>query len=267
MRFRCAFYESPGSLRADPAVIFAAPGPRTSSWMGCATARSLPLVNSGPPVWARLGHNRPREIPEGRLTAVGGAARLEDPQRAALFARIAAGDSAALGTLYDETSGIVFGLCSRILGDPADAEEVTLDVYTQVWRQAARYDPERGEPVTWLLTLAHSRAIDRLRSRAPSRKREQGLDSAPGVADLPGPGADPEAASAFAERARFVRQALASLSAEQREVLELAYFEGLTHVEIAGRIRQPLGTTKSRIRLGLGKLREALAPFSRGWPA
>jgi len=172
---------------------------------------------------------------------------------------------AALGTLYDETSRLVFGLCSRILNDSADAEEITLEVYAQAWRQAARYDPSRGEPVSWLLTLAHSRSIDRLRSRATTRKREQALEGAREVSEFVSLEPDPEAASQLSQRARFIRQAMTALSSEQREVLELAYFEGLTHVEIAARIRQPLGTAKSRIRLGLNKLRESLAPLSEGW--
>ncbi len=179
-----------------------------------------------------------------------------------LLARLAQGDSSALSALYDETSRPVYGLCLRILGDPADAEETTLDVFTQAWRQAARYDAARGEVVTWLLTLAHSRAIDKLRSRASVRKREQGLDEA---AEFVSPSSDPETSSAASQRARRVRKALDVLSADQRQVIELAYFEGLTHVEIAERIRQPLGTAKSRIRLGMIKLREALAPLSEGW--
>lgn len=179
-----------------------------------------------------------------------------------LLARLVQGDSSALAALYDETSRSVYGLCIRILGDAADAEETTLDVFTQAWRQAARYDSSRGEVVTWLLTLAHSRAIDKLRSRASVRKREQGLDEA---AELVSLSSDPEASSAASQRARRVRQALDVLSADQRQVIELAYFEGLTHVEIAERIRQPLGTAKSRIRLGMIKLREALAPLSEGW--
>lgn len=173
-----------------------------------------------------------------------------------LLRRIASGDCAALSALYDATSRPVFGLALRILGERADAEEVALDVYTQVWRQAARYDPARGEAVSWLMTLAHSRAIDRLRSRAGTRRREEELDDDAPVADL---GPDPEAASALGERARSVRRALALLSPEQRRVIELAYFEGLTHVEIAERISQPLGTAKSRIRLAMEKLRDALA--------
>ncbi len=210
-------------------------------------------------------------IPEAHNSDAGGerlptGAPAESARRGvdckALLERLAGGDQSALAALYDATSRLVYGLALRILGDPADAEEVTLDVYTQAWRQVGRYDASRGDALTWLLTLTRSRAIDRLRSRAGSRKREQALDTA---AELATSEPDPESRSAFAERARRVRSALAVLSPEQRQVIELAYFEGLTHVEIAERIRQPLGTAKSRIRLGMAKLRDALSPLDEGW--
>lgn len=172
------------------------------------------------------------------------------------------GDQSALAALYDATSRQVFGLALRILSDAADAEEVTLDVFSQAWRQSSRFDPARGDVVSWLLTLSHSRAIDRLRSRAGARKREEALDT---VAESPAAGDDPEKTSFLAQRARAVRRALAALSTEQREVIELAYFEGLTHVEIADLLRQPLGTVKSRIRLGMTKLRDVLMPEPDGW--
>ena len=194
------------------------------------------------------------------------AARQESGRRspgcADLMRRMAEGDQAALSSLYDLTSRLVYSLALRILNDAGDAEEITLDVYTQAWRQVARFDAARGDAVTWLLTLARSRAIDRLRSRAGAKKREQGLDATP---DLPTDLPDPEAQSAYAERARRVRTALQVLSPEQREVIELAYFEGLTHVEIAERIGLPLGTTKSRIRLAMVKLKDALSPLDEGW--
>lgn len=176
-----------------------------------------------------------------------------------LFGRLVSGDQSALSELYDKTSRFVYGLALRVLQDPADAEEVTLDVFTQAWRQASRYDSSRGEPLTWLLTLAHSRAIDRLRSRGSTTRREQGLDE---TFDLKSESPDPESLSASAQRARLVKRALSELSIEQREVIELAYFEGLSHAEIAERTGQPLGTAKSRIRLAMGKLREALAPLA-----
>ena len=172
-----------------------------------------------------------------------------------LMRRIATGDAAALSDLYDLSSRHVYGICLKVLRNSADAEEVTLDVYAQAWRQASRFDADRGEPLAWLLMLARSRAIDRLRSRGGVRRHEEDLEQ---VRDLASPGIDPETGSSLAQRASTVRAALACLPPEQRAVIELAYFEGLTHTEIAGKLAQPLGTTKSRIRLALHRLRSAL---------
>jgi RNA polymerase sigma-70 factor, ECF subfamily len=172
-----------------------------------------------------------------------------------LVRRIAGGDAAALSALYDLSNRHVYGICLRVLRNPADAEEVTLDVYTQAWRQAARFDTDRGEPIAWLLMLARSRAIDRLRARGGVRRHEEPLEEVSGLASA---GDDPETCSSLAQRATRVRTALAELPAAQREVIELAFFEGLTHTEIAERLEQPLGTTKSRIRLALQRLRSAL---------
>jgi RNA polymerase sigma-70 factor (ECF subfamily) len=177
------------------------------------------------------------------------------PDAAALMRRIVSGDAAALSDLYDLSSRYVYGICMKVLRNAADAEEVTLDVYTQAWRQASRFDAGRGEPLAWLLMLARSRAIDRLRSRGSVLRNEEELGEA---RELASPGIDPETGSSLAQRASTVRAALAGLPAEQREVIELAYFEGLTHTEIAERLAQPLGTTKSRIRLALQRLRSAL---------
>jgi len=184
------------------------------------------------------------------------------PNHAELVRRIAAGDAAALSELYDLSSRYVYGICLKVLRNPADAEEVTLDVYTQAWRQAARFDANRGEPLAWLLMLARSRAIDRLRARGGARRHEEDFEK---VRDLASPLVDPESGSALAERASTVRAALADLPAEQREVIELAYFQGLTHTEIAEKLAQPLGTAKSRIRLALQHLRQSLGPRAEGW--
>ncbi|MGZ5429337.1 MAG: sigma-70 family RNA polymerase sigma factor, partial [Thermoanaerobaculia bacterium] len=139
---------------------------------------------------------------------------------------------------------------------------VALDVYTQAWRQAERFDAGRGEPLAWLLMLARSRAIDRLRSRGGVRRHEEEFEQ---VRDLTSPGIDPETGSSLAQRASTVRAALAGLPAEQREVIELAYFQGLTHTEIAEKLAQPLGTAKSRIRLALARLRQTLGSDAEGW--
>ncbi len=174
---------------------------------------------------------------------------------AGLIRDIAGGDQQALGTLYDATSSIVYGLALRILGNPATAEEVTLDVYTQVWRQAAHYDDGRGTPSAWLIILTRSRAIDRLRSR---EYRPPGPEAMP-----PPPEAykTPEEATALSERRRLVQAACAQLPPEQRQVLELAYFSGLSHQDIARQLDLPAGTVKTRIRLGMQKLRDLLQPL------
>jgi len=184
------------------------------------------------------------------------------PNHAELMRRIAAGDPAALSDLYDLSSRYVYGICLKVLRNHADAEEVTLDVYAQAWRQASRFDADRSEPLSWLLMLARSRAIDRLRARGGVHRHEEDFDQA---RDLASPLLDPEAGTALAQRASTVRAALACLPAEQREVIELAYFQGLTHTEVAEKLAQPLGTAKSRIRLALQRLRQTLGPNAEGW--
>jgi RNA polymerase sigma-70 factor (ECF subfamily) len=175
--------------------------------------------------------------------------------RLQLIRRIAAGEQDALGQLYDSTNRTVFGLIVRILNDPAAAEEVALEVYTQVWRQASSYDPRRGTPSAWLLTIARSRAIDRFRSTDQARRRQEPLSTVETArADI----TDPEESASEAERRELVRAALDALPPEQREVIELAYFGGLSHSEIAERCSLPLGTVKTRTRLAMVRLRTAL---------
>ena len=176
-------------------------------------------------------------------------------ERVQLIRRIASGDEEALGSLYDSTSRPVFGLALRILNDPSAAEEVALEVYTQVWRQAATYDAGRGTPSAWLLTIARSRAIDRFRSANQARRRVDSLDE---VAAAPASGPGPDVHAADTERREIVRAALDSLPPEQRAVIDLAYFGGLSHSEIAERLGQPLGTVKTRTRLAMMRLRDAL---------
>ena len=178
-----------------------------------------------------------------------------EPLQANLIQRVAGGDEQALATLYDETSRLVYGLLLRVLSDPASAEEVLLDVYTQVWRQAATYSTERGAPLAWLTTIARSRAIDRLRSGRIERGRTEPLDP---IMYRGASGEDVESEWAARETRKAVRVALDRLAPEQREVIELAYFSGMSHSEIAAAKGQPLGTVKTRIRLGMSKLREAL---------
>ena len=178
-----------------------------------------------------------------------------------LIARTAQGDQAALATLYDRTSPQVYGFVLKILDNREAAEEVTLDVYTQVWRQAHTYDETRGTPGSWLMTLARTRAIERFRSGAAERGRLNPLDTVELMASEDN---TPEQDMAGQERRRYVQQALALLTAEQRQAIALAYFYGLSQSEIADKLQLPLGTVKTRIRLGMIKLREALAPYEEG---
>lgn len=184
--------------------------------------------------------------------------RIRDQELISVVQRIAKGDQAALAALYDSTNRLAYGLILRVLGDASTAEEVLLDVYTQIWRQASNYDTGRGSPLAWLMTIARTRAIDRLRSGWQDRQRKEPLDV---LNDKETNAASPEEATAASERQKFVRSALGSLSPEQREVIELAYYGGLSHSEIAVKLNQPLGTVKTRTRLGMMKLREALSPM------
>ena len=181
-------------------------------------------------------------------------------------AQAAAGDDAALAALYDAHARAVYSLALRVVGDESDAEDVVQEVFAQAWRQADRYDATRGTVAAWLLTMTRTRAIDRLRAR---RARPDSRVTTPDDAcvDLPATTVDPGDVLAAAEDAARVRQALQDLPLLQRLAIELAYFEGLTQSEIAERLEQPLGTIKTRIRLGLLKLRDALSGETVGGPA
>jgi RNA polymerase sigma-70 factor (ECF subfamily) len=172
---------------------------------------------------------------------------------------IRARDSEALAQLYDETSGILYSFAVRMLNDAADAEEVVLDVYQQVWKSIDTFDASRGSVLAWLTVLTRSRSIDRLRRAGPRRARETAIDQ---VWEAPSPTPAPEAQSMFQQERRMVRRALEELAPEQREAIELAFFRGLTHVEVAEALGTPLGTIKTRIRVGMRKLRDTLAPLA-----
>jgi RNA polymerase sigma-70 factor (ECF subfamily) len=179
---------------------------------------------------------------------------------AALVRRVADQDERAMAELYDSTSRLVYGLVTRIVVDPSTAEEVLTDVYMQVWRQADRYDQQRGAPLAWLTTIARSRALDRVRSGSQEQRRTEPLD----VASQHTSEVGADEATLAGEVRTQVRRALELLSAEQRQVIELAYYGGLSHSEIALELGQPLGTVKTRTRLGMIKLREALGPLVAG---
>jgi RNA polymerase sigma-70 factor (ECF subfamily) len=186
-----------------------------------------------------------------------------DPREAEdrdLMSRIAARDGEALARLFDRHSPVVLGLLHRMLGGRSEAEEVLQEVFLQVWNQAARYDGERATPRGWLLMLARSRALDRLRRRESARRRDEEAGAERARFGMVRPvGTDRLEA---VERRDRVQSALALLSPDQRRCIELAFFEGLTHTQIAERLEAPLGTVKSRILLGMNKLRQALSAAS-----
>lgn len=185
------------------------------------------------------------------------ATHTQETEWGLLITQTAQGDQAALATLYDRSSPQVYGLIFKILGNREAAEEVTLDAYTQVWRQAHTFDKTRGTPGGWLMMLARTRAIDRFRAGFAERGKLEDLDVASFFSS-----ADPSPDQEIEEQQRrqYVRQAVATLSAEQQEVIALGYFYGLSQSEIADKLKLPLGTVKTRMRLGMIKLRDILAP-------
>lgn len=175
-----------------------------------------------------------------------------------LLRRMAGGDKAALGDLYDRFSRPLFATALAVLSDPAEAQDIVHDVFMVLWEKAAVFEPQRGSPFAWAVTLTRNRAIDRLRAR---RRRTAALETAaPGDLgyEVQPAGADEQAAAG--DEARAVRAAVAELPADQRRALQLAFFGGLTQQEIAEQLREPLGTIKARIRRGLLRLRDALPP-------
>ncbi|HEX8422133.1 MAG TPA: sigma-70 family RNA polymerase sigma factor [Pyrinomonadaceae bacterium] len=170
-----------------------------------------------------------------------------------LLHAVARGDESALAALYDRYSSILLGLLLRILHSRSEAEDVLQEVFIQIWQRAANFDEARGRGFTWMVTLARSRAIDRLRSL---QSRQRADDSA--LRDAPEAVGDASDDVYHAEQREIVRGALAEIPEEQRRALLLAYFEGLTQSEIATRLGQPLGTVKTRMRSGMSKLRELL---------
>jgi RNA polymerase sigma-70 factor, ECF subfamily len=169
----------------------------------------------------------------------------------------AAGDQAGFTKFYDATQRQVYGLLMRMLKNPASAEEVMLDVYLQVWRQAASYDTSRGSVLAWLMTITRSRALDRLRASANQMRESDDLETV--SLTVAAETDTPEESSLLNERSKLVRQALAQLTPEQRLLIETAYFEGLSHGELAERFALPLGTVKTRIRSGMTVLRKELS--------
>lgn len=172
-----------------------------------------------------------------------------------LIQRIAERDQDALGQFYDQTRQVIFGLLVKILGDYHTAEEALVDVYLKVWNRAELYSRERGSVFSWLVTIARTRAIDTLRAG-----RNEPVNRKEALRHESSEEANPEQMSILQEHRSVVIRALAKLQPEQRQVIELAYFFGMSHSEIAEETGEPLGTVKSRIRSGMIRLRDMLRP-------
>ena len=176
------------------------------------------------------------------------------PDLADLLRRCGRGDQHAFALLYDAVSARVHGLAVRVVRDPAQAEEVAQEAFLEIWKNSGRFDPAKGSPLGWLLTIVHRKSVDRVRSAEASTRRDttyhQGSQSVEHDSTA-------EAAHASME-ARRVRQALDSLTEVQREALELAFFKGYTHTEVATMLDLPVGTAKTRIRDGLIRLRDTM---------
>jgi RNA polymerase sigma-70 factor, ECF subfamily len=164
------------------------------------------------------------------------------------------GDDRAFARLYDATASRVTGLAVRVVRDPAQAEEVAQEAFLEIWRTSGRFDPAKGSPLGWLLTIVHRKAVDRVRSAEASTRRDTTYHQQTQPVEHD---STAEAATASME-ARRVRGALDSLTAVQREALELAYFGGYTHTEVAAMLELPVGTAKTRIRDGLIRLRDTM---------
>lgn len=180
----------------------------------------------------------------------------------AVLAAIQQGDDAALAELYDRYGRLAFALAYRVLQERAVAEDVVQEAFLAVWRRSGSYHADRGRPQAWLMTIVHNAAIDRRRGRFKRELTDVQLDDV--AYNLEADGDDPFAAVAGEIEAEQVRAAVGQLPVEQREAIGLAYFGGLTHQEIAARTGVPLGTVKSRMRLGLRKLRDTLGERGRG---
>lgn len=201
-------------------------------------------------------HVNPSEFPASppHLRAVRGDAPSAGSDPSSLLVAVATGDETAFAELYDALSGAVYGLVKRILRDPAQSEEVSQEVLLEVWRTAPRFRPDRGSAKSWILTMAHRRAVDRVRSEQASRERDDRVATGALV-----PAFD-VVSETVANRfeADQVRRALSQLTDLQRQAIELAYYGGLTYREVAQLLDTPLGTIKTRLRDGLIRLRDAI---------
>jgi RNA polymerase sigma-70 factor (ECF subfamily) len=210
-----------------------------------------------------MSEERRRGPNEGATPGTLGALLYADPTRervpesdwVALVGAVASGDELALHALYERAHRLAFTVIMRIVHDSHTADELTVDVFHDVWRRASGYEPANGTVLGWIMNLARSRAIDRHRFE----HRKKRVDPQPGQPSMVGAIAEADAALEREDEARRLREAIASLSADERKAVETAFFSELTYVEAAERLDQPLGTLKTRIRSALGKLRVSLA--------
>ena len=185
---------------------------------------------------------------------------MPESEWAGLVRSMAAGDQLALRTLYEQTRRIVFTLIMRIVNDREAAEELTVDVFYDVWRRAATYDAAGGPVVGWILNQARSRAIDRLRFEQRKKRVAPAADDHPAAAGY----GRPDQVLDVREQGRLLRDAMSVLTPAERQAIETAFFSELTYYDVATRFNEPVGTVKTRIRSGLGKLRRALADRMSG---
>ncbi len=190
-----------------------------------------------------------------------------DARSAALLARIAGGDGDALAELYDTFAGILFGLIYKVVLDRAEAEDVLQEVFVTVWKKAGSFDVDKGRPVTWLMTMARNRSLNRLRSR---NRRSATVETAKNEGALPGTSEQETVAEVLplpGETSAIVRDALANLPDGQRRAIELAYFGGYTQQQIAKQLDRPIGTVKAWIWRGMASMREHLSPVLKSGEA
>ena len=210
-----------------------------------------------------MAEARPRRIrpPLRDVTPVEGAAAQRTDEE--LMAGLLGQQIEALSALYDRYSSLVFSVSLRVLYDWQLAEDVTQEVFLRLWQRPESYDPSRGRLLSWLMSVTRNRAIDERRRIGRRQRSEEGEEPMFELRDQDATG-DPALGATLAESRRVVRAAMALLPAAQREVLELAYFGGLTQTEIAERLQVPLGTVKTRVRLGMRKLRDTLEEEGQG---
>ena len=230
-------------------MILSTPGPATPSPVRAAAAPD----NAPSPNPDRVSDAAPATL--GDVLYANSRPLVPEREWTDLVHAVAARDQRALHELYDRTSRLVFTLAMRISRSRETAEELTLDVFHEIWRRASRYDPANGTVLGWIMNLARSRAIDRVRFDQRKKRVDQvGREEDPAPESI-----DSQEIFEAKEQARALRAALAMLTADERRVIEAAFFSELTHAEVAAKFNEPLGTVKTRIRSGLLKLRRALA--------